>query len=273
MMLVTAAAERWGVAPTECKAEKGVITHAATKRSTTYGKVAAQAAKLEAPKDVKLKDPKDWTLIGKANVKRFDLPAKVRGKPVYGIDVQVPGMLYASLAQCPVFGGKVKSVDASAAAQMRGVKKVVEMPDAVAVVADNWWRANQALKAVKIEWDGGGKEAESSDTIMAFLQAGQAEAKAPTARKDGDVDGAFASAAKVVEAEYFVPYLNHATLEPQNCTALLKGDRLEVWAPTQNGEATAAAKYRSPMSWSTRCSWAAASGAAARRRISRATRS
>ncbi len=243
-MLVSAAAREWGVPAAECRAANGVITHPSGRR-TTFGKVAGTAAKLEMPNDVKLKEPKDWTLIGKAKVARFDLPDKIRGKPVYGIDVDVPRMVYASLAQCPVFGGSVKSVDKTAAINMRGVKQVVELPDAVAVVADNWWRANQALKALKIQWDDGGKGGESSDTIMAFLKAGQSEADAPTARKDGDVAAAFARAAKTVEAEYFTPYLNHATLEPQNCTAWFHTEggtaRLDVWAPTQSGEASAAA--------------------------------
>ena len=238
-MLVSAAAKDFGVAPSECKVENGVITHASGKR-TTFGKVAAAATKLDVPKDVKLKDPKDWTFIGKAKVARFDLPDKVRGKPVYGIDVELPGMMYASLAQCPVFGGSVKSVDSSAAEKMRGVKRVVPLHDAVAVVADNWWRANQAVKALKIEWDDGGKGGESSATIMKYLQAGQADANAPSARKDGDVDAAFAQAAKVVEAEYFTPYLAHATMEPQNTTAWFRNDggtaKLDVWASTQSAE-------------------------------------
>lgn len=244
-MLVAAAANDFGVPAGECRVANGVIAHGASGRSTTFGKVAQAAAKLDVPKDVKLKDPKDWTLIGKASVPRFDLPDKVRGKPVYGIDVALPGMLYASLAQCPVFGGSVKSVDASAAQKMRGVKRVVELHDAVAVVADNWWRANQAVKALKIEWDDAGKGRESSATILDYLKAGQADASAPTARKDGDVAQAFAQAAKIVEAEYFTPYLSHATMEPQNCTAWLHDDggvtRLDVWAPTQSGEASAMA--------------------------------
>jgi len=201
-----------------------VITHVPSGRHTTFGKVAAAAARLDVPNDVKLKAPGDWTLIGKAQVARFDLPDKVRGKPVYGIDVALPGMLYASLAQCPVFGGSVKSVDASAAQKMRGVKRVVQLPDAVAVVADNWWRANEAVKALKIVWNDAGKGAESSATILDYLKAGQADAGAPSARKDGDVAAAFAQAAKIVEAEYFTPYLNHATMEPQNCTAWFHED-------------------------------------------------
>lgn len=181
-------------------------------RRATFGKVAAAAAKLDVPKDVKLKDPKDWSLIGKASVPRFDLPDKVRGKPVYAIDVTLPGMLYASLAQCPVFGGSLKSVDSSAAEKMR----VVQLRNAVAVVADNWWRANQAVKALKIEWGDAGKSGESSATILDYLKAGQAGANAPTARK-----------------------------ESQNCTAWFRDEggatRLDVWAPTQSGEASATA--------------------------------
>jgi isoquinoline 1-oxidoreductase subunit beta len=244
-MLIAAAATDLGVPGGECRAAKSVITHVPSGRRTTFGKVAAAAAKLDVPKDVKLKAPGDWTLIGKANVPRFDLPDKVRGKPVYGIDVALPGMLYASLAQCPVFGGAVKSVDSSAAQKMRGVKRVVQLPDAVAVIADNWWRANQAVKALKIAWDDAGKGSESSATILDYLKAGQADANAPSARRDGDVAAAFAQAAKIVEAEYFTPYLNHATMEPQNCTAWFRDDaasaRLEVWAPTQSGEAAAMA--------------------------------
>src|SRR5690242_17267112 len=244
-MLVAAAAKDFGVAASECRVDNGVITHAGANRRTTFGKVAAAAAKLEPPRDVKLKDPKDWTLIGKANPPRFELPDKVRGKPVYGIDVALPGMLYASLAQCPVFGGSLKSVDASTAQAMRGVKRVVQLPNAVAVVADNWWRANQALKALKIEWDDGGRGRESSATILDYLKTGQADANAPTALKEGDVGQAFAQAAKVVEAEYFTPYLSHATMEPQNCTAWFRDEsgvvHLDVWASTQSGEASAMA--------------------------------
>ena len=244
-MLVAAAAKGFGAPAGECRVANGVITHAPSGRTTTFGRVAQAAAKLDVPKDVKLKDPAEWTLIGKANVPRFDLPDKVRGKPVYGIDVTLPGMLYASIAQCPVFGGSLESVDATAAQKMRGVRRVVELHDAVAVVADNWWRANQAVKALKIAWNDGGKGRESSATIQDYLKAGLADPGAPTARKEGDVAQAFAQAARLVEAEYFTPYLNHATMEPQNCTAWLRNDagvaRLDVWAPTQRGEASARA--------------------------------
>lgn len=161
---------------------------------------------------------------------------------MFGVDVALPGMLHASIAQCPVFGGKVKRIDARAAEKMRGVKKIVREADFVAVVADNWWRANEALKKLAIEWDWGGNGDANNETIEAMLRAGLAEANLPQARKLGDAQAAMAAAAKVIEAEYQSPYLNHATLEPQTCTAWLKSEGfLEVWTSTQNGEASMAA--------------------------------
>jgi isoquinoline 1-oxidoreductase subunit beta len=237
-MLVTAAAQQWGVAPAECKVSKGVITHGS--RSTTFGKVADAASKLEAPKEPKLKDPKQWKLLGTSPA-RFDIPDKTTGKLVYAADVRLPGMVLASVAACPVFGGKLKSYDDSKIKSMRGVKKVVRGEDWVAVVADNWWRANQALKAMPIEWDVGESGKVSSESIRQFLRTGIDAKEAPVARKDGDFNKAIAGAAKVIEAEYYTPYLNHATMEPQTATALLKGDQLEVWVGTQNGEASIAA--------------------------------
>ena len=241
VMLTNAAAARWNVPAAECTVERGVITHGPSKRSLRYGEVAADAAKLEPPKNVALRDPKDWKIAGKP-VHRFDIPDKVMGKPVFAVDVVLPGMLHASIAQCPVFGGKVKSVDAAAAAKMRGVKKVVREADFVAVVADNWWRADQALHKLKIEWDVGANGDASNETVTAMLQEGLAAAGLPQARKLGDAAAALASAARVIEAEYSSPYINHATMEPQTCTAWLKGDgSLEVWTATQNGEASMAA--------------------------------
>ncbi len=239
-MLVAAAAQKWNVPASECYAENSVITHRPSGKKTTFGAIAEAASKIEPPKDVALKDPKDWKLLGKP-IKRFDIPDKVVGKAVFGVDVKVPGMVYASIAQSPVFGGKVKSVDSSAAEKMRGVIKVVQIEGAVAVIADNWWRANQAVEALKIEWDEGANGNVSSASIMEFLKGGLNDPKAAVARKNGDVETAFASAAKVLEAEYYTPYLNHATMEPMNCTALIKGDRVEVWVPTQNAEAALAA--------------------------------
>jgi isoquinoline 1-oxidoreductase beta subunit len=226
------------VPATECSADKGVITHTPSGRKLRYGEVAAAAAKLEPPKDVTLRDPAKWKIAGQP-LHRLDIPDKVRGKPVFGVDVMLPGLLHASIAQCPVFGGKVKSVDDSAALEMRGVKKVVREDDFVAVVADNWWRANQALKQVKVEWDFDGKEHADNGTIAAMLREGLGAPDLPAARKIGDTQVALASAAKVLEAEYESPYLNHATMEPQTCTAWLKPEGfLEVWTSTQNGEAS-----------------------------------
>ena len=240
-MLVAAAAARWKVAPAECSVDKGVITHGPTKRRLRYGQVAAQAAKLEPPKQIALRDPKDWKIAGKP-LHRLDIPDKVLGKPVFGTDVMLPGLLHASIAQCPVFGGKVRGVDSAEAMTMRGVKQVVRAGDFVAVVADSWWRANEALKKVKVDWDTGDHGAASDATVMAMLREGLADPKAVSAKKSGDAAAALAAAAKVVEAEYSSPYLNHATMEPQVCTAWVKPDGfVEVWTSTQNGEASLAA--------------------------------
>jgi len=239
-MLVAAAAQEWGVPASECSVAKGVITHQATGRTTTFGKVAVAASKLEAPKEPKLKDPKDWKIIGTSPA-RFDIPEKTTGKQVYAADVRLPGLLHASVAQCPVFGGKLKSYDESKVKGMRGVKRVVAGPDWVAVVADNWWRANQALKAMPVEWDPGENGQVSSESIKQFLRSGIEATDAPVARKDGDFERAAAGAAKVLEAEYYNPYMNHATMEPQTATAVVTDDKVEVWVGTQNGEASMAA--------------------------------
>src|SRR5258708_6338874 len=236
-MLVAAAAQRWKVPASECDAENGVIVHRLSGRKVRFGQVAQAASKLEPPKDVKLKDPKDWNLIGKP-ARRLDIPDKVKGKPVFGIDVQLPGMVYAEIAQCPVFRGKLAHVADERIKGLRGLVKVVKLEDAVAVVADNWWRANRMLKLLAIEWDVGPNGAASTESIREFVRFGLEDSSIPVARNDGNVEAAFSSAAKVVEAEYYAPFLGHAPLEPMNCTALVKGDRVEVWAPTQNAEAT-----------------------------------
>ena len=237
-MLVAAAAAQWKVPAAECTVDKGIIAHAASARKLRYGQVAAAAARLAPPQEVKLRDPKDWKIAGKP-VHRFDIPDKVRGKPVFATDVALPGMLHASIAQCPVFGGKVKSIDASAAQAMRGVKKIVREENFVAVVADSWWRANEALKKLNIVWDVAGNGDASDVTIAAMLRDGLAQANLPQARNIGDAPAALAAAAKVIEAEYQSPYLNHATPEPQTCTAWLKPEGfLDVWTSTQNAEAS-----------------------------------
>ncbi|MGB7739057.1 MAG: molybdopterin cofactor-binding domain-containing protein, partial [Steroidobacteraceae bacterium] len=240
-MLIAAASAQWQVPPAEWSVERGVISHRATGKILRYGQVAAAAARVKPPSDVKLRDPKDWKIAGKA-VHRLDIPDKVLGKPVFAVDVSLPGMLHASIAQCPVFGGRVAGLDTTEAEKMRGVKKVVRQTDFVAVIADSWWRANEALKKTKIQWDAAGNGNASSETVAAMLQEGLAQAKLPQARQMGDTPSALASAAKVIEAEYRSPYLNHATMEPQTCTAWLKSDgTLEVWTSTQNGEASMAA--------------------------------
>jgi len=242
MMLVEAAAKEWNVAAADCRVSDGVITHAASGRSTTYGKVAAAAAKLEAPKDVALKDPKDWKIAGK-RLKRLDTAGKLTGKQVYGIDLKLPGMLNAAIKDCPVFGGKVKSVDRAAGEKMPGVKKVVQVGDsAVAVIAETWWQAKTALDQLPIEWDLGPNTGVSSATIAEMLRQGLDAKEAFVGNKKGDdVATAIAGAARKVEADYGYPYQNHATMEPMNATALWTADKCEVWTPTQNGEAALAA--------------------------------
>ena len=240
IMLTTAAAQQWGVPVSECMAANSLITHTPTKRQLSYGAVAAEAAKLDIPQDPPLKDPKDWTVLGQP-AERFDIPDKVTGKTQFAIDTKLPGMLYASIAHCPVFGGRLKSVNADKVNKMRGVVKVVPLEDAVAVVAEeSWWNAHQAVRELSIEWDFGENANVSSDSIMEFLREGINLKKAPVSRDEGDVETAFAAAAKTVEAEYYAPYLEHATMEPQNCTVLYTDDRVDVWAPSQNSEATAA---------------------------------
>ncbi|MGY0575288.1 molybdopterin cofactor-binding domain-containing protein [Bradyrhizobium sp. RDM12] len=242
MMLIQAAADEWKVPVSECTVAKGVITHIASGKTTTYGKVAEAAAKLRPPAEVKLKDPKDWTIAGKGLL-RLDTADKTTGTMVYGIDIKLPGMLNAAIKDCPVFGGKVKSFDEAKVAGMKGVKKVVKVGDsAVAVVADTWWHAKTALEALPIVWDEGDNAKVSSETIAKWLAEGLDDAQpAYVGNKNGDVKAAIAGAAKKVEAVYNYPYQNHATMEPMNATALYTADKCEVWCGTQNGEAAFAA--------------------------------
>jgi isoquinoline 1-oxidoreductase beta subunit len=241
MMLVQAAADAWKVPVSECHAANSVVTHKRTGRKTTYGKLAPTAAKLAVPKDVPLKDPKDWKIIGKP-LKRLDTADKLTGKQVFGADLQLPGMLNAAIKDSPVFGGKLKSVDSAKAEAMPGVKKIVRVGDtAIAVVADTWWHAKTALEAVKIEWDSGENAKVSSASIDAILKDGLSATDAFVHNKNGDAKAAIAGAAKKIEAIYDYPYLNHACMEPMNTTALYTPDRCQVWCPTQNGEAALAA--------------------------------
>jgi isoquinoline 1-oxidoreductase beta subunit len=224
------------------------VVHAPSKRRLTYGKLVAKAAQLPVPKDPPLKDPKDFRLLG-TRVPRLDTPAKVDGSAVFGIDVKAPGMLVASIERCPVFGGTLKSYDATKAKAVPGVRAVVALEPSpwtgttgawaagcaagVAVVADTYWQAMTGRKALQVEWDEGAAASLDSDGIRAeFLK--RAEQPGVEARKDGDAAAALAGAAKRVEAVYEVPFLHHATMEPMSCTAHVRSDGCDVWVPTQN---------------------------------------
>jgi isoquinoline 1-oxidoreductase subunit beta len=232
VMLLEAAAQEWNVDKSECRAENGAILHAATKRQLTYGSLAAAAAKLRIPQDVPLKDPRQFQIIGQP-AKRLDTPDKVNGSAQYGIDVRQPGMAYAVVARCPVFGGKVASFDAGKAKAVPGVKDVIQISDGIAVIADNTWTAMQGRKALEVKWDEGPNAGVTSASISKLLADG-ALRPGYAARKQGDVEAGLRGAAQKIEAEYEVPFLAHATMEPQNCTAHVRGDRCDVWAPTQN---------------------------------------
>jgi isoquinoline 1-oxidoreductase subunit beta len=243
MMLLQAAANEWQVPVGELTVADGVITHAASGRTTSYGKVAAAAAQLTPPdaKAIKLKDPKDWKIAGKP-MKRLDTAPKLNGSLEYAIDVKLPGMLCAAIKACPVFGGTVKSYDEAKVAGMPGVRKVVKVSDsAVAVVADTWWRAKNALDALPIAWDEKGNGARTSAAIAEELKEGLTAQNTNGERQSGDAKTAIAGAAKKVEAVYGTPFLAHATMEPMNATVRISADRAEVWVATQNAEASLAA--------------------------------
>src|SRR2546425_8646352 len=242
MMLMQAAAEQWKGPVGEVSVENGVITHAASGRKTTYGKVAAAAAKLTPPhpKSIKLKDPKDWKIAGQP-IKRLDTAMKLNGSLVYSIDLKLPGMLHAAVKASPVFGGKVASYDEAKVSGMPGVRRVVKVHDnAVAVVADTWWRAKTALEALPIVWNEGEGATQSSAAIAGRLKEGLTADDAFADTRIGDALKVIASAPKKVEAVYSTPFLAHATMEPNNCTAKVTADSAEVWVPTQSAEAALA---------------------------------
>jgi isoquinoline 1-oxidoreductase beta subunit len=249
-MLIAAAAEQWGVSAGECTTKAGHVLHAASGRSADYGELAGRAATMTPPKmsDVKLKDPKDYRIIGKPQT-GVDNHAIVTGKPLYGIDIEVPGMLHAVIQKCPVYGGKVKSANLDAIRKLSGVRNalVIEgtlstaavvpnepgIEPGVAIVADTWWNAQQARKALKVEWDFGTGQAQSSD---GFAKKAADLLKAPpesTIRNYGDIDAAFKGAAKVIEAVYSYPFIAHGTLEPMGTTASFKDGKLEMWTTSQ----------------------------------------
>ncbi len=241
MMLVKAAADRWNVPAAECSAANSIITHGPSGRKISYGKVALDASKLEVPKDVKLKDPKDWTIVGKP-LRRLDTRPKVIGAQVYGADLRLPGMLNAAIRDCPVQGGTVRSFDASVVLGMKGVRHVLQVGrSAVVVVADTWWQAKTALAALPVDFDEGPNAKVSSQDIEQRLVEGLTAAEAFVGNSNGDAKAALGGAARTVEATYAYPFLNHAPMEPMNATALYTPEKLEVWAPTQNGEASFAA--------------------------------
>ena len=241
-MLKQAAASKWGVPAGEIVASNGMLSHKGSGKTATFGELAEAAGKLAPPKDVALKDPKDWKLIGKP-VARLDTAPKVDGSQVYGTDIKLDGLLNAAIKACPVFGGKVASFDAATAKSMPGVRHVLPVGEvAVAVVADTWWQAKSALDAVVITWDEGAHKGASSTSFAAVMRDGLTATKdVAVGNSNGDAAAAIAGAARKVEAVYGYPHQNHATLEPMNATALWTADKCEVWCPTQNGEAALAA--------------------------------
>ena len=230
-MLVAAAAKKWNVEPASCRAQNGEVHHAPTGRSIKYGALAADAARMPVPENITLKQPKDFKLIG-TPAKRLDTPAKVNGTAVYGIDVRPTGVKIATLAQSPAFGGRVKSVDDTAAKAVKGVRQIVRLDDAVAVVADHMGAAKKGLAALKIEWDDGQNANLSTNDIAGLLEKATLNPGA-VAQNIGDVDKAIVGAATKVEAVYQVPFLAHATMEPMNCTVQMRKDECEIWIGNQ----------------------------------------
>ena len=231
-MLIQAAAQRWGVDKSQCRAENGFVVNTATNARLSYGSLAADAAKLPVPTNVALKDPKDFKIIGKP-VKRLDTREKVTGKAMFGIDARPDGLVYAVVERCPVFGGKVASFDASKAKAVPGVKDVVPTSRGVAVVANSTWAAMQGRKVLTVQWEeGAGASVSSTGIRQMFVE--KAKEKGAVARKEGDAEAGLAKAAKKIEAVYEVPFLSHSPMEPMNCTVHSRGDSAEVWASTQS---------------------------------------
>jgi len=228
-MLVEAAALRWKTDPKKLRTENGFVVHG--KDRLSYGQLAVAAQALPAPKSVRLKDRKDWKLLGKPT-RRLDSPEKITGKAQFGIDVHFPGLRTALVARSPVFGGKVKSFDAAKALAVKGVEKVVEVPSGVAVIADGFWSAKTGRDALEVDWDPGpGATLDTAELLESYRA--QARTKGPVAAEKGDTDAALSKAAKKLVAEYDVPYLAHATMEPMNCAVKLGGGACEIWTGTQ----------------------------------------
>ncbi len=231
MMMVAAAARAWGVDAASCRAENGAVIYGAGAKKLTYGELADRAALQPVPKDIRLKNPGDYKLLGKG-LHRLDTPLKVTGRAVFGIDVKRPGLLVAAVERCPVFGGKAASFDEAAARRVPGVRHVVPIPSGVAVVADTYWAAKKGRDALGIRWDEGQLATLTSDGITRlFEEASKQEGR--VARNDGDAAKVLGASSRKIEAVYRVPYLAHATMEPMNCTAHVQRDRCDIWAPTQ----------------------------------------
>ena len=230
-MLIAVAAKKWNVEPSACHTENSVVVNTTSGKRLGYGALAEDAARLPLPASPKPKNAKDYKLVGKPT-KRIDSKEKVTGKAEFGIDVRQGNMLHAVVARCPVFGGTVKSFDATKAKAVRGVKNVVQVSTGVAVVADNTWSAMEGRNALQIAWDEGANAKNSSDAIRKLYQ-GRMEQTGVIARKEGDADSAMGSAARKIEAVYEVPFLAHATMEPMNCTADVRADGCDIYAPTQ----------------------------------------
>jgi isoquinoline 1-oxidoreductase beta subunit len=239
--LIAAAAQQWGVPAGECKAENSLVIHPASKRQVNYGAVAAAAAGVKLDAEPAIKKPDQFKLLGQPQ-KRLDVPLKVDGSATFGIDVRLPDMLYASVLTCPVFGGKLKRYDFNAIKNMPGVQAAVEVPNGIAVVADSFWRAKTALEVMPVEWDFGEHANTNSESFrQTFRAALEKPGVVPEKGDRGDALAAISKAAKVVEADYEVPYLAHATMEPMNCTAQVTPQRVDVWVGTQNPEGALAA--------------------------------
>ena len=255
LMLIKAAAQRWQCSTDECRTELGMVIHASTGRKAGYGPLALECATIEAPdpKTVRLKDPKDFRIIGKP-IAQYETPQIVTGGSLFGIDVVRPGMLYAIYVKAPVFGAKVASVDLAAARQVKGVRKAfvvdgdvnaLRLPremlgpgllPGVAVVADSWWAANSARTKLNVTWADHPTSGQSSDSFAKKAQELAKREGEAVLKSDGDFNAAYARATRKVEAAYAYPFIHHATMEPMNCTAEFRNDRLEIWAPTQNPE-------------------------------------
>jgi len=231
IMLVQAAAQKWNVDPSSCHVANGVVIHATSGKKATYGSLTADAAQLKPPTDIKLKDPKQFTLVGKSK-HRVDTKEKTNGTAQFGLDVKLPNMVYAVVARPPVFGGKVKSVDGAEAKTIPGVLAIEQIPEGVAVVAKSFWSAKQAREKLNVSWEDGPNANLSTEQMLADFSK-QSANPGIVAKKEGDATSALKGAAKTISAEYDVPYLAHAMMEPLNCVVDLRSDSCELWTGTQ----------------------------------------